>query len=75
MLSCEILHERALRSSITYKDGMSTFQEVLHKYNSAYFFFLKKSISILYKNLQTLMKEIFKMQRHLFAEIAGNKFV
>ena len=28
-----------------------------------------------YKNLQTLVREMFKMQRHLFAQILGNKFV
>ena len=61
------LHEIALK--ITY-NGTSTFQELLHKENSAsFFYFLNKSVSMHHRNLQILATEMFKTQRRLSAKV------
>ena len=58
------IHERALR--ITYQDHISTFQELLNKYNS---------VSIHRRNLQALATEMFKTHRGLSPDILREIFV
>ena len=64
--------ERALR--ITCRDGTSTFQEFLHKQNSAPFLFFI-NLFLYHKNLQILVTEMFKTQIRLSSEILRKRFV
>jgi len=57
------IHERALR--ITYKDNLSTFQELLNKDNS---------VTIHHRNLQVLASEMFKVKNKMSPEIINEIF-
>ena len=58
------IHERTLR--IAYQDRISTFQELLNKGNS---------VSVHYRNMQTLATEMFKIHRGLSPDILTEIFV
>ena len=57
------IHERALR--ITYKDGTSTFQDLLNK---------DKSVTIHHRNLQVLATEMYKVKNEMTPEILNDIF-